>query len=246
MTPIFLKRFLFHCRGGIFFYWQAGVVCYLREKGYDLSKCRMSGASAGALTATLTATGVDFYEATDLALNLALQAKVWGRGWGLQGIWGTMIEEWLHELLPNEEAVLMGCVDAGRLRLLVTPIPSLGKRAISKFESKHDLVRCNMASVHLPWFLDGQLTTDFRGEPMIDGSFLSQLSDYCSPEDPTLGVLCLDWNRDPVIASKAGCLSFVQALSPKGIWDLLEQGKRFAQVMDEMGEFEVLPSRASR
>ena len=221
------------------------MICYLREKGYDLTQCRLSGASAGALTATLTATGADFYQATELALSLAAKARVWDRGLGLLGIWGPMIEEWLHELVPNEEAGLMDFVYAGRLRILVTPIPSLGKRAISKFESKNDLIRCNMASVHLPWFLDGQLTTDFRGVPMIDGSFLSQLSDYCSPEDPTVNVLCLDWNQDPVVASNAGGLSFVQALTPQGIWNLLEQGKRCAQVMDEMGEFEVLSSLAT-
>lgn len=88
--------------GGIFFYWQAGAVTYLREAGYDLSKVSISGASAGALTATLTAADVDFYDATRLALKLAGEEDVWDRRGGLQGIWGPMIERWLDELLPPD------------------------------------------------------------------------------------------------------------------------------------------------
>ena len=51
--------------GGLFFYWQAGVVTFLRENGYDLSNVDLAGASAGALTATLTATNVDFCGSQD-------------------------------------------------------------------------------------------------------------------------------------------------------------------------------------
>lgn len=87
--------------GGLFFYWQAGVVTYLRENGYDLSQVTLSGASAGALTATLAATNVDFYQATELALKLSQEAGVWDRKGGLQGIWGPMIESWLLTLLPE-------------------------------------------------------------------------------------------------------------------------------------------------
>jgi predicted acylesterase/phospholipase RssA len=61
--------------GGIFFYWQAGAVSYLREQGYNLTAVTAAGASAGALTATLAATGVDFYQATALALDLADKAE---------------------------------------------------------------------------------------------------------------------------------------------------------------------------
>jgi hypothetical protein len=132
--------------GGIFFYWQAGVVSYLREQGYDLSSCTFSGASAGALTATLASTGVDFYKATDLALELAGDAGVWDRKGGLQGIWGPMIEEWLDELLPP--TIIEETAD-GRLSLLVTPVPTFGKAKITEFRDRKDLIKCNMASVHL-------------------------------------------------------------------------------------------------
>lgn len=130
--------------GGIFFYWQAGVIEYLREQDYDLNSCTFSGASAGALTATLAATEVDFYEATDLALKMAADVGVWDRRGGLQGIWGPLIEEWLQTLLPPSIENI-----EGRLSLLVTPVPSFGKKKISTFLDKNDLIKCNMASVHL-------------------------------------------------------------------------------------------------
>jgi hypothetical protein len=132
--------------GGLFFYWQAGVVTYLREQGYDLSNVTASGASAGALTATLMATNVDFYQATELALQLADRSGVWERTAGLQGIWGHLIYEWLHELLPENAVELVG---DHKLSLLVTTIPSFGKTRVSTFQSKRDLIECNLASVHL-------------------------------------------------------------------------------------------------
>lgn len=107
--------------GGIMFYWQAGVITYLRENQYDLNSCSFSGASAGALTATLASAEVNFYEATDLALQLASDAGVWDRPGGLQGIWGPIIFEWLEALLPDT----IDCVQ-GRLSLL-------GKRTCAKY-----------------------------------------------------------------------------------------------------------------
>ncbi len=129
--------------GGIFFYYQAGLVNFVRER-YDLSSCTFAGASAGALTATLTAADVDFFEATDLALKQAADAGVWDRSSGLQGIWGPLIEEWLDELLPESIDALQD-----RITLLVTPIPTFGKTKISRFQNRKDLIKCNMASVHL-------------------------------------------------------------------------------------------------
>ena len=99
--------------GGIFFYWQAGVITYLREKQYNLmtdknnNKIQFTGASAGALCATLTTLNVDFAKATELALCKAEDAGVWDRPLGLQGVWGALIEEWLDELIHDDESIEM-------------------------------------------------------------------------------------------------------------------------------------------
>jgi len=238
--------------GGIFFYHQAGVVNFLREEGYDLSHTSFSGASAGALTATLAATGVDFYEATDLALKMAADAGVWDRSNGLQGIWGPLIEDWLDELLPQSiESV------QGRITLLVTPIPSFGKSKISHFEDRNDLIQCNMASVHLPWFLDGKLTRNYRSRPHIDGSFLSKDEDYipdkifpdnrddaaADAENGLLGsttTISLDWTKDPYMSSKVSGMDFIEALSPDGIRGLMDRGKIYGKIMEDQGIFDSL------
>lgn len=84
------------CPGrGIFFFWQAGAVSALHVEGYDLSRVRVSGASAGAITATLAATEADFDEATEVAFEMAREAGVLTRSVGLMGVWGPMIERWL-------------------------------------------------------------------------------------------------------------------------------------------------------
>lgn len=146
------------------------MVTYLREQGYNLNGVRVGGASAGALTATLTAANVDFYDATELALRLAAEAGVWDRANGLQGIWGPLIETWLHTLLPDDVVETVNgkvrllhrfamCSDSLllmphpastiQLCLLVTEIPGMKKKRVDSFQSKHDLIDCNMASVHL-------------------------------------------------------------------------------------------------
>lgn len=133
--------------GGIFFNWQGGVITYLREQGYDLTSCDFVGSSAGSLTATFAATGVDFYEATDLALKMASKYDVWDRKDGLKGVLRPMIEEWLQTLVPS--SLDIDEID-GRLSLLVTPVPLLWeKQKISSFTDRNDLIECNLASIYL-------------------------------------------------------------------------------------------------
>lgn len=221
--------------GGIFFYWQAGAVTYLREQKYDLSNVEFTGGSAGALTATLAATDVNYELATESALQMAQDAGVWDRPLGLYGIWGPLIETWLDELLPENSLEM---VADQRLSILLTEFPTLKKNKISDFESKHDLIQCNMASVHLPMFLNGNLYTDYRSSPHIDGSFFSQATDYIS-EKPYRKNIVIDWTKDEKMTGKS-LKDSVTALSRDGIWDLLEQGRTFAQKMEKQGKFEYL------
>ena len=213
--------------GGIFFYWQAGVITYMREQGYDLSEASSTGASAGALAATLTACDVDFYEATDLALQMARDAGVWDRSGGLQGIWGPMIRDWLDILLPQDAVLRMN-----NTSLLVTPIPQFGKQRISTYTDRQDVIDCNMASVHLPLFLDGKWAAQFRSGPYVDGSFLSNQADY----EPTNNreTLYLSHRNDERYRAK-GLLSFVNAVNPEGIYEMIEDGKAYAKILDEQG-----------
>ena len=60
----------------MFFYWQIGAVSALR-KHYNVNEMDFSGASAGALAATLAACHVDGRGAAEVALQLSKEAKLW-------------------------------------------------------------------------------------------------------------------------------------------------------------------------
>jgi hypothetical protein len=261
--------------GGIFFYWQAGVVTYLRQLSqqsqsqshkYDLTQCSATGASAGALTATLTACDVDFYQATELALQMADEAGVWKRSRGLQGIWGPLIRQWLDDLLPDDAAQRM---EARHTTLLVTtPFHTVNatkamsssrgngndrngilqvfpKQAISTFYNRQDVIDCNMASVHLPIFLDGQWTANFRQQACIDGSFLATRNDYLAPPPPAAAAvaapptLFLSHRQDERYQQQS-IFSFVQAATPDGIYQMIEDGKAYAKRLEEQGVLQSL------
>ena len=83
------------------------------------------------------------------------------------------------------------------------------------------------------------MTSNFRGKPHIDGSFLTKRSDYFSEEFVDRPKLVLDFKRDPVMKDRA--TEFIKVVSKQAIWDILEQGKKHAKVMDQNGEFDLLP-----
>ena len=74
---------------------------------------------AGALAATLAACDVDMDLALERALALCEETGALERGaWGLYGIWGGVIRQWLDELLPEDAAQRCD----GRVELLVTTL----------------------------------------------------------------------------------------------------------------------------
>ena len=103
------------------------------------------------------------------------------------------------------------------------------------------IIQCKFFFTTQPWFLDGNLTSTYRGKPHIDGSFLATPSDYFdkqqySEEQPKL---ILDFKRDPIMKDRAS--EFIKVVSKQTIWDILEQGKRYAKIMESNGDFDVLP-----
>ena len=131
--------------GGIFFWWQAGVIAALAERGYDFRNSRSMGVSAGALAATLATCGVDMDEAFDRAA--AASTDLFDRGpWALQGVWGGIIRQWLDDLLPYDAAERC----SSRVHILTREAPCLHTRVVSSYADRDDLIHANMASVHIP------------------------------------------------------------------------------------------------
>lgn len=181
----------------MFFYWQVGVVRSL-ARHYDLANVDMTGASAGALAATLATCQVDGLQSAKAAYQLSLDNKVWETG--LRGVWSRLIREWLQDMLPDDAAER--CRD--RLHLYVLNLPSFqdgklwfSRSVVSDFADKDDLINCCLASAHIPLFMDGKLWTDYRGRKAVDGSV------GASREDLTLDgrelTMCLDYTDDEVM-----------------------------------------------
>ena len=94
-----------------------------------------------------------------------------------------------------------------------------------------------------PFFLDGKFSTKFRSKRYIDGSVFAKNHHYLGRErkDFTEGtnnknIIAIDWKRDPMMRTKSWG-EFVELLSKDGIWDMVEQGKFYAKIMEEQGEF---------
>ena len=103
--------------GGIYFWWQAGALKALQET-CDLDEYHFAGASAGSLSAVFAACNVDMDEVYRSAHRLAAENGIWERREGLAGVWGSLIQTWLEEMLPEDAA--QRC--SGRVSISVTEL----------------------------------------------------------------------------------------------------------------------------
>ena len=166
--------------GGIYFYWNAGVLTYLAER-YELEGCELVGASAGALSVVLVACGVDFRKATEVAYRLAEENGLYDRPLALVGIWGRLVREWLEELLPEDAHLTC----ESRVKVVLLEVFPLNRRAVEEFKSRDDLIEALMASAHIPLLLDYKPFSSFRGKLCIDGESHSSFSLSLGSKPPT-------------------------------------------------------------
>ncbi|CEL96975.1 unnamed protein product [Vitrella brassicaformis CCMP3155] len=213
--------------GGVFWFWQAGYADYLRTH-YDLSDCRFVGASAGAISAVLTASEVPLERAVARALEIADDTDLWSRPLGVFFIWGPLIRQWLHEILPPDCDELC----RGRVRMRATGLPSLEARMLPREEgnvSKADLIDAAMASVHIPFFLDGRLCCQVGDDFYVDGGL--HVRPLYEGESPLIYVSPPSeqklWNQ-------------LGMLNKAGVWRLFEKGYEHAQSQDRDGHLSIL------
>ena len=247
--------------GGIFFWWQAGTISGLAKR-IDLSSTPTVGASAGALAATMAACECDMRLALDRAVQLSLDAGAFDRGpWGLYGIWGPIIRDWLDELLPADAADRC----CGRVNLLIneplmavpllpvlgSPLTDLGfectrRHEISAFTSRDDLIDAAMASVHIPLFLDRQWCARFREQDCVDGSYVlgrnAKLPLRCPDAFAEWPVLRLSPLHDPRMRARygSGWRDFLRLSSVEAVGEMLDWGERYVDVLEAEGRLEQL------
>ena len=192
----------------------------------------MVGASAGALMVTLAICNVDPDRAVQRAYDIAKEKDIWGRRFGLAGIWGDLVRQWLDDLLPSTAADLC----QGKLKLVVTQIPSFEIAYVEDFTSKQDLIDACLASAHVPFFLDGRATCNYRGKECIDGS----LSDFLTKGNSALlqcegNAFIVDYYADTELAF--GRFDFLKLRSYTEVIGLIEAGKKYAERTDKAGCF---------
>eukprot|EP01038_Epipyxis_sp_PR26KG_P003971 gene3971-5691_t len=214
---------------GIYFWWQIGCAKYMKEN-CDLTKFpSFVGASAGSLTATLLATNTDLNSITSSAIDLSRKYDVYSRKTGLAGIWGGLLRLWLEEIIPNEDSFDKDMIS--KLYIAVTPTFKKSK-LVTDFIDREDLINACLASCHVPLFLDGRPSTEFRGEQVIDGSFWyfvtkERTSGLTIPENiQPEKVFWVDYVDDEqFLESVSG--NFLELSSPDGLVDMMDAGYNF-------------------
>jgi hypothetical protein len=190
-NPCTDERLLIFPGGGIYFWWQAGVVKALQQQNrsdknnLDTKNLALSGASAGSISCVMAICKIDMDHAMKAALVLADEAGIFNRTEGLAGIWGGLIERWLQELLPDDcHEKCSGRVNISVVSLSVSFVP-LHRHVISTFKSKKDLIEACLTSVHIPYFIDGKFSHEYQGVNCLDGSVLFVLHNavWCKCEE---------------------------------------------------------------
>lgn len=176
------------------FWWQYGAISALQPH-IDLTSTaiNVSGASAGACTAALAACGVRGDAALACAEELALRAGVFERPLGLAGLWGGLVRKWLTALLPHDAHVRCN----GRVHISLLEVFPWRRRLVSEFNTHTALVDAVMASVHVPFFMDGLPFALHRGRPCIDagvGASQAELLPRATGLHPTEGTREAVWS----------------------------------------------------
>lgn len=78
----------------------------------------------------------------------------------------------------------------------------LERLAVSDFGDKSDLVRACLASIHVPFFLNGKLYSQFRGQSCIDGHWRCKREFY--EFDGEYQPVFMDWREDEAVAESQG------------------------------------------
>ena len=211
---------------GIYFWWQAGCAKYLQEH-CDLTGLPILGASAGSISATLLLSNADFSIAAESAIRIGQEAGVYGRKTGLAGIWGTLVKQWLEEMIPDT----VNAKNFELLQVAVTPTTKSPK-LINDLKGKADVIEALLASCHVPVFLDGRPTTMFRGEQVVDGSFWyfvtkDRVSGLPLPSDiPPEEIFWIDYcDDDDFMQAISG--NILELVTPQRVLEMIDEGYNF-------------------
>eukprot|EP00210_Caulerpa_lentillifera_P005925 g5664.t1 len=217
---------------GVFFWWELGCALWLLEH-VDIDRCPCFGASGGALAATMLACKIDPFKVFEVANHLSEESCVFHRRLGVTGIWGELIRQWLDELLPKNANEI--CND--RVGLVITTLPKLEMKVITRFDSRRSLIDANLASCHIPFVLDGKMSTTFKGMECFDGSF----HDFLTGKNSALltcngSYLNFDYFHDKRLNNKR--LDFIGLKKPSERMNMIYLGYDYTEALSKTKVFE--------
>lgn len=149
--------------GGLLFPFYIGVVVGLSKAGYMSERTKLAGASAGSLIAACVNSGLSMDRVSVLCEELMEDCRVHGT----RGRLGIVLERFLDDALPSDAHIR--CRHKTHIAVSSVTRPTLKPVLVNEFESRDDLIRALMTSCHIPFWLDGRLTAEFRGMTHLDG-----------------------------------------------------------------------------
>ncbi|KAI8470390.1 MAG: acyl transferase/acyl hydrolase/lysophospholipase [Monoraphidium minutum] len=158
--------------GGLLFPFYCGVVEELTSLGVIRENTPLAGASAGSLIVACARSGLPMSTILEACYALAADCRAKGTRFRL----GPVLEGVLQELLPPGAAASA----SGRTYVAVTRVlprdgPLLAPELVGHFKDKSDLIEALMTSCHIPVYMNGRLTTRFRGTSHFDGGITNFL-----------------------------------------------------------------------
>lgn len=164
--------------GGFLFWWQAGVFESLRRSNkISMSTAVFYGSSCGSIMAALACSGFDLNFAKQTALRIAADNNLWDSRLRMISNIGNHVSEFMRELLPENAAKLCrNRLNIYATRVIMFPCPRLSHVCLNSFDSNEDIISACLASIHVPFLVDGRATYSLGGARYIDGTVLS--ADY--------------------------------------------------------------------
>lgn len=143
------------------------------QKLFDLSNVVYLGDSSGSLAAVTAALNIPVDHTVKELLLSSLKEKQNMPHCGFSQ-WSEVLTKNIFSTIMKFDPELVGQVHkivSGKLHVSVTHVkfPFLQNELVSTFHSDEDLVNILMVSCHLPWVLNGNLFTKWRGNTCIDG-----------------------------------------------------------------------------
>ncbi|GAB4816375.1 hypothetical protein N2152v2_003421 [Parachlorella kessleri] len=228
--------------GGTLYPYYIGVVGALRDGGVLADWTKVGGASAGSLIAAVHQCGMelDFVVEQCMRFMHELRAK------GTRGRLGAQLCSFLQSSLPQDAHER--CRDKAYVAVTQAyPVPR--GLLVSQFEDRDDLISALRASCHIPYYLDGQATTEFRGVPCVDGGLTKFIP--LPPQTVGIRVCCFPSkqlnpyyrigispdNYEPWPYTLGQMLQYAfDPADEKFVTEFIEKGKRDAQAwMEQMG-----------